>query len=265
MGEQERFRRGDPERIAPMRNWSALSRPPDAPAAAIGPTYHANGFRATNASMPISPAAPLPDDEIAEAVATAYRVVDDHLRAGRDAARALNRDRVDSAASDGGRCEDSAGFASLGAGLEELIGEAARAFAGLIPAVAAMFEAFGRSPYMSAAAFTDHVAAGAGSRAADAATRPDLAIEVASARPARVTLELALGADPATLASAGLLAIESGRSPLTDIKFIPARDGERAVLSVRVPDSAAPGVYAGAIVDRTSGVPRGTLAVRVGE
>ncbi len=208
-----------------------------------------------------------PDTEIADAVATAYRVVERHLSAGREAARLLGRGSAgaDRAAEEAADRAGNAGFAIIGTGLEELIGEAARAFAGMMPAFSAMLEALGRPPYMGLAAANGWDGASAPRGNPDAAPGPNFAIEVASMRPARVALDLAPGADPATLAVAGLHAIEAGRPPIAEVAFIVGGAGERPVLSIRVPAAAAPGIYAGAIVDRGNGEPRGTISVKVGE
>ena len=270
MGDQERFRRKDPERATPLRNWSGLHRPsaaPEAPFDGHSPNGGANGYADAEPSASRGSAQPPLDDEIAAAVATAYRVVEDHLRAGREAAEALDRARPGGSRvmGENGSGAGGANFADLGAGLEELIGEAARLYAGMAPMVAALMDTLGRQHHAPPApsgrgesAFGDH---GAPARPAGGA---EFAIEVASARPARVTLELAPGADPGTLATAGLHALEPGRPPLTEIRFVPARAGERPVLSLRIPEDHPAGLYTGVIVERVSGAPRGTLAVRLG-
>ncbi len=270
MGDQERFRRKDPERDAPLRNWSGLHRPPAAPEAPLAgrnPNGGANGYPGAEPAAPRRQTEPPPDGEIADAVATAYRVVEDHLRAGREAADALARARPDGfrVTGENGYGIGAANFANLGAGLEELIGEAARLYAGLTPMAAAFMDALGRQ-YPATPASSGWSESASGDRGASArpAAGADFAIEVASARPARVTLELGSGADPATLATAGLHALEPGRPPLTEIGFVPARDGERPVLSLHVPADHPAGLYTGVIVDRVSGAPRGTLAVRIG-
>lgn len=267
MSANDRFRRPDPVRAAPLRAWSALVRPVGAPESEND--HSGNGRRASNASVDggASASTAAPDAEIADAVATAYRVVDRHLSAGREAARALGRTSAEAegATAHGADRADNGSFAALGAGLEEMIGEAARAFAGMMPAFAAMMDALARPPYAGFGALVGENGISPSRRNPEAAPGPNFAIEVASVRPARVTLDLAPGADPATLATAGLHALEAGRPPLAEVAFIPSGAGGRPVLSIRVPASAAPGIYAGAIVDRRNGEPRGALSLKVGE
>jgi hypothetical protein len=211
--------------------------------------------------------AAVPDAEIADAVATAYRVVNRHLSAGREAARSLGRTSTESesAAQPGADRADNGGFAALGAGLEELIGEAARAFAGMMPAFAAMMDALARPPYAGFGALIGQNGISPPRQNPEAALASNFAFEVASVRPVRVTLDLAPGADPATLATTGLHAMEAGRPPVTEVAFIPGGAGGRPVLSIRVPATMAPGIYAGAVVDRENGEPRGTISLKVGE
>jgi hypothetical protein len=267
MSANDRFRRPDPVRAAPLRAWSTLVRPGGAPEPEND--HSGNGRRVSNVSVDggASASTSAPDAEIADAVATAYRVVDRHLSAGREAARALGRTSAEAegAAARGVDRADNGGFAALGAGLEEMIGEAARAFAGMMPAFAAMMDALARPPYAGFGALIGENGISSFRQNPEAAPGPNFAIEVASVRPARVMLDLAPGADPATLVTTGLHAMEAGRPPITEVAFIPGGVGERPVLSVRVPVTAAPGIYAGAIVDRKNGEPQGALSVKVGE
>ncbi len=267
MSANDRFRRPDPVRAAPLRAWSALVRSGGAPESEND--HSGNGRRVSSAPVDGSASASTsaPDAEIADAVATAYRVVDRHLSAGREAARALGRTSAESESTSahGADRADNAGFAALGAGLEEMIGEAARAFAGMMPAFAAMMDALARPPYAGFGVLVGENGVSPSRQNPEAAPGLNFAIEVASVRPARVALDLTPGADPATLATAGLHAMEAGRPPITEVAFIPGGAGERPVLSIRVPATAAPGIYAGAIVDRKNGEPRGAISLKVGE
>lgn len=267
MSANDRFRRSDPVRAAPLRAWSAIARPGGAPES--GNDHSGNGRRESNASVDggASASTSAPDAEIADAVATAYRVVDRHLSAGREAARMLGRTSAESegATAHGADRAGNGNFAALGAGLEELIGEAARAFAGMMPAFAAMMDAVARPPYAGFGALIGRNGISSSRQNPEAAPGPNFAFEVASVRPARVTLDLAPGADPATLATTGLHALEAGRPPVTEVAFIPGGAGGRPVLSIRVPATAAPGIYAGAVVDRENGEPRGAISLKVGE
>lgn len=266
MSANDRFRRPDPVRAAPLRGWSALVRPGGAPES--GNDHSGNDRRVSNASVDegASASTSAPDAEIADAVATAYRVVDRHLSAGREAARTLGGTSAEfESAAHGADRADNGGFAMLGDGLEELIGEAARAFAGMMPAFAAMMDAVARPPYAGFGALVGQNGIAPPRRNTEAVPGPNFAFEIASVRPVRVTLDLTPGADPATLATTGLHALEAGRPPVTEVVFIPGGAGGRPVLSIRVPASAAPGIYAGAVVDRENGEPRGAISLKVCE
>ena len=57
--------------------------------------------------------------------------------------------------------------------------------------------------------------------------------------------------------------MEPGKPPLTDVAFERAPHGDLVRLRIRVPDTQPVGIYAGAVVDRDTGEPCGTVSVRL--
>jgi len=90
-----------------------------------------------------------------------------------------------------------------------------------------------------------------------------VSVELRSARPASVQLDLPALPAGASLVSHGLHAPPAlAAPPITDVAIAIAPDG-RATIQVAVPDGAPAGLYAGVVVDAADGRVLGTLTVRV--
>src|SRR5271170_7228076 len=102
MSDHQRIRRKDPERGAPIRDWSNMLRspvaqgiaapPPDA-AAAVSPVNNSAPDSVASGSAAMSASATGSDTVSEEArigIETAYRVIDEHLQEGRRAAQVQN-------------------------------------------------------------------------------------------------------------------------------------------------------------------------------
>jgi hypothetical protein len=93
------------------------------------------------------------------------------------------------------------------------------------------------------------------------AAAPKFVLRVRSRRDAEVDykpLPTPEGFEPVVLP---LYALDSRSPPITKV-VIEAREG-RAVLRVDIPDDQPPGSYAGVVVDAATGVPGGTICVRL--
>jgi hypothetical protein len=99
-----------------------------------------------------------------------------------------------------------------------------------------------------------------------ATTRPPksrISVEVASVRPARVTMDLEPGSAGRRLVVNELRAMTAGTPPLTDVAFDADPSAEIVGVRVRVPDNLPAGIYSGVVLDRETGEPRGTISVRI--
>lgn len=249
MSDSPRIRRNDPARGAPIREWSNLYRAP----APNGDPAHPHRIDpiapAGNGSPGVAPddasaaAEPTLDAEARAGIDTAYRVIDEHLREGRRAAEA----RSGSGPTAGPAAAADAAGAAAADGFQEIIAQGGRLYASLAPLWAGLFKAI-------ATPAADAPAAGA-----------PVVVEIASARMARVTVDLQRQAEAKNLALAGLHALEPGLSPLTGVEFAAEPGTNRVIVRIRVPAGQPAGDYSGAIVDRETGRPCGTIALRLGD
>jgi hypothetical protein len=240
MSDSGRLHRNDPVRPGPIRNFSNLYKQT---ATAQSPA-HCEGAPGTTSS----------NGRSSEGVATAYSVLEKHINEGRDTARQYSR----------------AGYETRIAvdGIQRLIEESLRYQLEMLPLLLETFTSL--LPPESARAFSGGLDGwpqhrGNGASATGNGNSAAMAIEVASRQPAEVALSLGNYANLAELVTPGLHSIEPGQPSITDITFREAPAGGRAKLRVVVPDNQAPGIYSGAIVNRRTGEPLGTLTVRIAE
>jgi hypothetical protein len=90
-----------------------------------------------------------------------------------------------------------------------------------------------------------------------------MSVEIASARPAQVTLDLQPRSRRFVPMVHALYPKAPDERPLTDVKFRLSPDRTGCVLDITVPDDLEPGTYTGVVVDSTTEEPGGTLCVRV--
>lgn len=243
MNDRERLHREDPIRTDPIREWAKLWRRPDS-----------WGIRGPTAK-PQAGEGPSPADSWSDVVAGAvdlgYRVVDEQIRQGQRVAQQINN--------------QSYGPGTMGTDAQEigerLVRYSADAWALWMDFLNALL---GNSDLIRNAPrpFQPTAAPSARSTAEKPAT---VSVEIASSRPARVTIELQPKSEGRPLATFELRALDASKPPLTDIAF--ERDPSNEIVSVRirVPDGQPSGVYTGVVVDRETGQARGTLSVRVTE
>ena len=116
------------------------------------------------------------------------------------------------------------------------------------------FPLFGDSPAGSAAGHSGHGAV---------YTETSLGIEIIAACPTQVTLQLYPQTGERSFMTPGLQAMDPDKPPLTDVTFTPSGDNGQASVRIRVPEGQPPDTYTGAVLDRVTGRPQGTLSVRV--
>ncbi|HJQ84092.1 MAG TPA: hypothetical protein VKA21_08455 [Candidatus Binatia bacterium] len=86
-------------------------------------------------------------------------------------------------------------------------------------------------------------------------------VEIVSARPADVAVDLRPEAAGRPLAVHGLRAVDPTKPRLDGVEI--AADADGVTVRVRVPDDAPPAVYNGLVVDEETSRPAGTVSVRI--
>jgi hypothetical protein len=207
-------------------------------------------------------------DEARDGIEGAYRVIDEHLQEGRRAAQArIDEARATAPGTSNTSAPDPAAIKNAAESLQEMIAQGVRFYSSLAPLWAGFVNSMAASAGVvnpsTAAAATAPLAPAPIPRGAYIAGAVPISIEIASARMARVTIDLAPQASVTNLATTGLHALEPGRPPLEEVTFAIDAIANRPIVRIRVPDDHAAGVYNGVIVDKNSGEPRGTLTVRI--
>jgi hypothetical protein len=92
-----------------------------------------------------------------------------------------------------------------------------------------------------------------------------LAVDVTSRRPVRAAVDLRSGSIDRPVVVQDLRSRDPRRPRLKGITLEAAPNGKQLTLRLKVANRHPAGEYVGAIVDRSTGVTRGTLTVTVGE
>ena len=92
--------------------------------------------------------------------------------------------------------------------------------------------------------------------------RSDIPVTISSSRPTLHTLKLDPGAETRPLEACQLWSRDRAKPPLMDAAFVAGSDG-KAFLRIRVPDDQPADTYLGVVCDRTTGEPLGTLSVEI--
>jgi hypothetical protein len=272
MSDRPRVRRDDPERDAPIRDWSNIFRSPDVPIATVRsadmsaastqmsnpmPGGVANGCAA--ASTPAAQPAII-SEEARVGIETAYRVIDEHLREGKSAAQAQNG-RDGDAGPGVFATSSSAAVDTASASIQEMVTQGIRFYSSLAPLWAKIVNSIANSAVVSAGNGIS-AAAPTPPNGTSAASPPSI-IEIASVRMTRVTVNLTPHAVSANLAIGGLLALDAEKPSLREISLAIEPRSHTLVTRIRVPDSQPPGVYSGVIADSETGEPCGTITLRI--
>jgi len=242
MNRREHLRREDPVRTRPIRNWSTLYRrrdswafrePTAASSSADGATHRGSW-----------------NDVVVEGVELGYRVIEEQIRQGQRVAEQINK--------------QSYAPAAVGNDIREVAERMLRYFADLSALWFEFLDSIVGNTDVSRSSFRPGGPnAGPSPMAASASGPIGVSIEVVSVRPTQVTLDLRPHADGLRLSAQELRALEPGKPPLTDVAFERAPHGDLVRLRIRVPDTQPVGIYAGAVVDRDTGEPCGTVSVRL--
>jgi hypothetical protein len=247
---KERIRRPQPGRTQPIRNLSTLfgAGPRRAPEGDGVDDSARDGKRTTSLGEAVS-----------RSVELGYRVVDDYIQQGQRAAQRLN-DR--SIAPD-----------TITRDVQELTARMAQYASDFLGVWFEVLELASAGTATRRAGTTSNGTAGAAAAPPPAPPRPArepstertrVRIEVSSAKPAEVSLDLVPNAGGASLVVHALRAVDPEKPRLADVVLERGGRGEPLTLRIRVPADQPPGVYNGLIIDEQTNRPAGTVSVRLG-
>jgi hypothetical protein len=240
MSDRKRLHRSDPERVAPLRDFSKLYHGPNstngAGAVKPGPSREPRG------SASIGP--------LAEGVELAYSVIDKYIAEGRRTAEGFSSQPYTTRATTDNLTDIVERMLRFQAEILPLWIETLATLVRVDPS---------RSGYARAPEAWPRSNGGQNSEAMA------LSVEVASVRPVQVSVELRPNSETQPLVALGLNAVDSRKPALTEITFVPDEDRGRVKLRIRIPDSQPSGNYSGVIVNRDSGEARGTLSIRIAD
>jgi hypothetical protein len=231
MNDQQRLHRDDPERTDPIRHWSKLYRQDD--------SWGSQASSANASPRHTPPPNETTDDAISQGVKLGYQVIEEHIRQGQRVAQQFNT--------------RSYNLLSLWFNLmTSLTGNVD------------FSRQFARSTSNPSPPASNGTSPPKASSTEDATERGTaVSIEILSSCPTQVTFNLSPQAERLFLATPGLHTINADKPPLTDITFIPALENNPANLRIRIPDHQPPDLYSGVLIDRNTGLPQGTLSIRV--
>lgn len=279
MAERKRLRRTEPIRREPIRNGTAYLR--DSHSGGSG-TEDADGSQSDRGR-----AAESLEDVVTQGVQLGYQVIEAYLRQGQRVAERLSNasNGAGDKKSSKGK-EDGAGIESnvdelmermrcsykgLGGDMEDLMERTMHFYKDMWELGMEGVELFFRSPM-----FMTGLARAEGSRQAapsmDTQSESGGAangfgvtpvVEIMSSRPARVALKMNPQAGQFSPRVHALHAADLTIRPLTGVSF--QLDPELAIpiVQVRIPDDQPSGTYTGAVVDRDTNEPKGTLCISI--
>lgn len=285
------FRRPELPRTQPLRNWAGLfggaaSVPGAGPAVAA-----ARGFMDAAASAATGAALPL-GDAVARGVDMGYRVIDDYVRRGQQAARSAwspssptAGQTSEAAPADvqrlmGRMLQYASDFTSVWFEMLNLATSTAAA-ARLTnpttpppPPTTKPPTAGGAGPFHTGGGVHGVHPAGPGSApkraaraevhaAGKARSQTKVSVELRSRRRTTASVELRGGSAGLALIAHDLRAADDKAPRLRDVRLIPRPAEDRVLVKIRVPDTQPAGAYSGLIVDRDTSLPRGSITVRV--
>lgn len=258
----ERFRRHDPERTDPIRNFSTTLRG-DGRNGAAAPTDPPDWLGEEPAAAPAEgPAGPGVSDFVGDGVRLGYDVLFDQMRRGQSFA-----------------AQHLGGFGLGGLGLGSTPQAAPAAAADVRKIVERLLRSYSDMFIETSLFWMDFVLAakppgapsprwspGAGTSpgtpGAPASSAAPIPVTVLSSRPTRCDLKLDPGAEAQPLQACQLWARDTAKPPLLDVSFDTGSEG-KVFLRVRVPDDQPADLYLGVVCHRTTGEPLGTLAVEI--
>lgn len=235
-----RLHREEPARTAPIRNLTTLYRRTDS----------------TNGVNPKKPVAPekakgtAAAGSLVESVELAYSVIDKYIAEGRQTAEGLSA----------GPYTTRIANDNLQGLLERLLRFQTEILPLWIDTLATLVTVQpSQNGHVSTQSGRPH------SNGTKDSTLRSVTIEVASHRPAQVSLDLGPDCETQSLVALSVNSIDARKPAITGVSFVPDDIRGRLKLVVRIADDQPSGTYTGVIVDRNSGDTRGTLSIRIAD
>ncbi len=235
MSERERFRRDEPVRTGPIRDFSTLYRPLQSSDNYAGSPPPSEREEVASASAPAF-----------SGVEAAYRVIQRHFDEGRlEAEQLTNGSRPAVNSTDP---------------LQHLLERTLRFQEEILPLV---LDSLRNLVKPASTTVTDSRAPG-GSVDRGTFDTSSLVIDIVSSRPIEVSLDVRDNSTTLPLATPGLHALDGSKPPLTSVTFLPATENcGRLRLRIAIPDGHPSGIYSGVVMDSVRCEARGTLTVTV--
>jgi hypothetical protein len=241
MAPTERVTRPRPARTAPIRQWSTLFGQADEDRAAREGVEPAAGGDGASSL----------DEVLSRSVELGYRVVDDYMRQGQEAARRLRA--------------GSYGAAALATDVQELVIRMARHASDFLEVGLELLDLAAGARGKPAAAGSADAPPSPGPDVAAAGQPARVRLAISSARETDVVIDLRPELMGGRLVVQALRAVDPTLPALTDVGLEPATSDAPVTLRVRVPDGHPPGSYSGVVVEESTGRPVGTVCVRIEE
>ena len=245
-------------RSKPIRSWSKAF----GGASAAKTAKAANTTRTTKSAKSTQSAASA-NGTVADGVRLGYRVIDDYLKKGQEAAQSL-----------GGAGGDTLKAAStevqrLTQRMFQYASDLASAWMELVQTMTATGLANGEASAKNGeprpAAGGEEAAPQERQPAGDSADQPcAVSLEIESSQPTETTIDLRRRAIDQPADVQPLSSDDPAAPRITGVSIAALPKAGRVLVRVRVPPTQPTGVYRGLIIDRTSNLPCGTLAIRVG-
>jgi hypothetical protein len=197
------------------------------------------------------------ENVVSHGVHLGYKIIEEQIQQGRRVAQAVK--------------DQSHAAGATGNDLPEVAERLLRFYTDLGALCFDLIENLARSPVLNGEAFrgakgeSADRAGGAAEGAGTGAARSSLSVEVIATCPTQVSLDLRGTMNGSSPSVHALHALDADKPPLRDIRF--DLDTAHAFPSVRIviPPGQPPDTYTGAVIDRGSNLPLGTLCVRIGE
>jgi hypothetical protein len=247
MKKRPRHRREDPVRTAPIRNWKTLFRRPDSWGSDEldeGGEAHtpSNGERSW-------------DNVVSHSVQLGYKIIEEQIQQGRRVAEQVR--------------ERSYGTGELGNDASELVERILHFYTDLGSLCFELIETLAHNRILNGEAFRGRGAKapgnGLGGSHESASGQHSVSIEIVSGTPTQVTLNLNETPNGSLLAAHDLHALDAGKPPLRDIVFERGDGDGPPILKISIPTEQPPDIYSGAVIDKDTNLPVGTLCIRVRE
>ena len=235
MAEAPRIVRPKLDRTAPIRSFSEMLRG--------SPAADGNGSEQ-----------PPKDDVVSRTVELGYRVVDDYLKAGQRAAES--------------RGASADGSSAIVRDFQDLAGRMARYASDLTEIWFQLMELSARGAAANGAngaAAAPPAEASPAPPVSEPATREvRIAVQIASAKPVEVLLDLRVATVPRAVVVHSLRAPEAEKPRIRGVTFDAEAGDAPPRLVLRVPATQPAGVYSGLVIDEETSRPIGTISVAIG-